>query len=208
MSSPHVLIGLTGGIGAGKSTVAKTMVDLGAHLVDADAIQRLVVAKGSEGLAQIVATFGTSMLTADGELNRPKMAALVFSDAEARKQLEAITHPMIQAETVRQMAQARPGQPIVHDIPLLVELNRADEYDLVVVVDAPLDARLARLVRDRRMSEDEARKRIASQATTAQRRAVADVWLTNDATTDVLIERVREMWNSHVVPGLHEAKAT
>ena len=198
MRNGHVVVGLTGGIGSGKSTAATTCAQLGALVVDADAIQRLVVTPGSEGLAQIADAFGPDVITADGELDRPAMASVVFNDAAARRQLEGITHPLIQAETLRQFDQALPGQVIVHDIPLLVELGRQDEYDLVVVVDAPLEVRLDRLVRDRGMTREEAQRRLDAQATDAQRRAVADVWLHNDGTPDDLIAQVRDLWHGRI----------
>ena len=200
LRTQHVLIGLTGGIGAGKSTVARELARLGALVVDADAIQRLVVAKGTPGLAQIVQTFGEQMLTEDGELNRPAMAQLVFSDDAARRQLEGITHPLIAQETQRQMLAAADGQVIVHDVPLLVELGFEKNYDLVVIVDAPAEDRVQRLVTDRGMTRDEAEARIRAQASDEQRRAVADVWLVNDSTPEVLAEKVREMWQREVAP--------
>lgn len=203
MSGPGVRVGLTGGIGSGKSTVARAFEQHGALIVDADAIQRLVVAPGSAGLAEISAQFGPDMLTADGELDRSAMAKLVFADESARRRLEAITHPLIQAETLRQMAQAKPGQVVVHDIPLLVELGRQDDYDLVVVVDAPLDVRLERLIRDRGMTREAAMERINAQATTEQRRVVAEVWLDNDGTRDDLLDQVERAWNERVVPLIH-----
>lgn len=191
-------IGLTGGIGSGKSTVAKTFAELGALVVDSDAIQRLVVAPGSPGLAEIVEEFGEEVILESGELNRPALGARVFSDASARQKLEAITHPRIAEETQRQMALAEPGQVVVHDIPLLVELGMQDNYDLVVVVDSPVKTRIERLMRDRGMSREDAQARIGAQASEAQRRAVADVWIDNIGTRDELEAKARQVWAEHI----------
>lgn len=189
-----MFVGLTGGIGSGKSTVAKVFAEAGALVVDSDAIQRLVVAPNSPGLRAIAEQFGPQMLTPDGALDRPAMAEVVFADPEARRRLEAITHPLIAQETQKQVASARPGQVVVHDIPLLVELGRQDDYDLVVVVDAPEEARLERLITDRGMAREAALARIRAQATTEQRRAVADVWIDNFGSRDALRARAREVW--------------
>ena len=197
------LVGLTGGIGSGKSTVARTLAVLGALVVDADAIAREVVAVGTPGLAQVVDVFGDSVLSDNGELDRAELGRRVFSDPQARKRLEAITHPLIQAETLRRFASANAGQVVVHDIPLLVELGKASDYDLVIVVDAPVATRISRLVNDRAMAREEAEKRIAAQATPEQRRAVADVWLDNSSTPDDLITKVRAMWRERIEPLRH-----
>lgn len=189
-----MFVGLTGGIGSGKSTVAKVFAEAGALVVDSDAIQRLVVAPNSPGLRAIAEQFGPQMLTPDGALDRPAMAEVVFADPEARRRLEAITHPLIAQETQKQVASARPGQVVVHDIPLLVELGRQDDYDLVVVVDAPEEVRLERLITDRGMAREAALARIRAQATTEQRRAVADVWIDNFGSRDALRARAREVW--------------
>lgn len=197
-----MFVGLTGGIGSGKSTVARVFAESGALIVDSDAIQRLVVARGSSGLRSIVEEFGDGMLTPDGELNRPAMAELVFADDDARRRLEAITHPLIAQETASQAASAAPGQVVVHDIPLLVELGYASNYDLVVVVDAPEDVRVARLIADRGMTREAALARIRSQATTEQRRAVADVWIDNSGTRDDLVQRAHEVWQTRIVSSI------
>ena len=164
-------IGLTGGIASGKSTVSKLLSELGAVVIDADLIAREVVAKGTPGLAAIVEAFGPELLTADGELDRPKMGALVFADEAQRRRLESIVHPLV-FERYAELEAAAPADGIVvHDIPLLVESGRAEEFDAVIVVDAPVEVQVARMVGDRGMSEDDARARIAAQATREQRRA-------------------------------------
>ena len=191
-------IGLTGGIGAGKSTVARELERLGALVVDADAIAREVVAPGTPGLAAVVAEFGDSVLTPDGSLDRPALGRIVFADPAARARLEAITHPLIRAESARRAAAAPPGAVVVHDVPLIVERGLAAQYDLVVVVGADEDVRLERLVRDRGMTREDALARIRAQATDAERRAVADVWLDNSGTQEELLAQVRDLWRERL----------
>ena len=191
-------IGLTGGIGAGKSTVARELERLGALVVDADAIAREVVAPGTPGLAAVVAEFGDSVLTPDGSLDRPALGRIVFADPAARARLEAITHPLIRAESARRAAAAPPGAVVVHDVPLIVERGLAAQYDLVVVVGADEDVRLERLVRDRGMTREDALARIRAQATDAERRAVADVWLDNSGTQEELLAQVRHLWRERL----------
>lgn len=193
-------IGLTGGIGAGKSTVARELERLGAVVIDADAVAREVVAPGTPGLAAVVAEFGEDVLTPDGALDRPALGRIVFSDPGARARLEALTHPRIAAETARRTAELPAGSVIVHDVPLLVENRLAGNYDLVVVVGADEEVRLARLVRDRGMAREDALARIRAQADDDDRRAVADVWLDNSGTTEDLLAQVRELWEERVTP--------
>jgi len=165
-------VGLTGGIGSGKSTVAGRLAEHGAVLIDADRIAREVVAPGSDGLAEVVTAFGDSVLAPDGSLDRPTLAAIVFADDEARAQLNAIVHPRIGARTAALTAAAAPDAVIVHDVPLLVENRLAPMYHLVIVVDAPIEQRVRRLVRDRGMNEADVLARIAAQADEPRRRAV------------------------------------
>lgn len=195
-----IRIGLTGGIGAGKSTVAQTFVAHGAHHIDADKIAREVVDRGTPGLAQLVEAFGEEILTADGALDRPALAAKAFVSDESRQLLNSITHPLIGART-QELTDAAPDDAIIlHDVPLLVEGNMAPFYHLVVVVHADADVRLRRLVDLRGMDEADARQRIAAQATDDQRRAVADVWLDNSGTPDALADAARTVWNERLVP--------
>lgn len=189
----NIKVGLTGGIGSGKSSVARRLAHHGALIVDADAIAREVVDVGTPGLTQLVERFGDQILQSDGALDRAALGALAFADDESRRDLEAITHPLIAARTAELMATAAPGQVIVHDIPLLVELQRAGDYDLVVVVDAPVEIRLERLAH-RGVPRDVAASRIKAQASEAQRRAVADVWIDNDGTEEVLNRAVDALW--------------
>jgi len=193
-------VGLTGGIGAGKSTVANRLAEHGAVLVDSDRIAREVVEPGTEGLAELVEAFGEDVLAADGSLDRPKLAAKAFADDESRRRLNAIVHPRIGARTAKLMAGAKPDAIIVHDIPLLVENGLAPMYHLVIVVDAPLQTRVRRLVSARGMAEEDARARIRAQATDEQRRAVADVWLDNGGAEDIVLADVDTLWADRLVP--------
>ncbi|TWE12646.1 dephospho-CoA kinase [Rudaeicoccus suwonensis] len=191
-------IGLTGGIGAGKSTVSCELARLGAVVVDADLIAREVVAAGTPGLHEITAHFGEQVLSTDGSLNRPALGAIVFGDATARRELEAITHPLIQRRTRELFEQAPPEAVLVHDVPLLVELGMGAAYHLVVIVDASEEARLARLMDNRGMTQAEARARIDAQASHAQREAAADVWLHNHGSTDDLQAQVDALWRDRL----------
>jgi dephospho-CoA kinase len=187
-------VGLTGGIGAGKSEVARLLASYGAILVDADRIAREVVEPGTEGLAAVVAEFGTGVLAPDGSLDRPKLGAIVFADEDRRKALNAIVHPLVGARSAELQKAAGPGDIVLHDVPLLTENGLAPAYDLVVVVDADPATRLDRLVRLRGMTEDEARSRMAAQATRAERLAVADLVIDNDGPLDALEPQVRAVW--------------
>jgi dephospho-CoA kinase len=194
-------IGLTGGIGSGKSTVAALLAERGARVVDADRIAREVVEPGTPGLAAVVAEFGEGVLAADGALDRPALAALVFADPAARARLDAVVHPLVRARAAEQLAAAPPDAVVVQDVPLLVETGNAGSHDLVLVVETDQDIRVARLV-DRGMTAEDARARIASQATDAQRRAVADVVLRNDGDRDALAAQVDRFWAERVAPAI------
>ena len=191
--------GLTGGTGSGKSTVARRLAERGAVVVDADALAREVVAPGTDGLAPSWREFGPQVVAPDGGLDRAALAAVVFADPARRKALEAITHPRIARRTGELVAAAPPDTVLVHDVPLLVEKRMGPGYHLVVVVDAPVEDRVRRLV-GRGMPEDDARRRITSQAGDEERRAAADVWLTNEAGTDELHEAVDRLWADRLVP--------
>ena len=192
-------VGLTGGAGAGKSTVAARLRELGAVVIDADALAREVLEPGSDGLRQVIAAFGEQVLRPDASLDRAALAAVVFADPERRRELEAITHPRIAARTSELLAAAPDGAVVVHDVPLLVEKALAPAYDLVVVVDAPVERRVERLV-GRGLTEADARARIAAQATRAEREAVADVWLENDGSVADLVAAVDELWRERLAP--------
>ena len=168
-----VRVGLTGGVASGKSTVSAILSELGAVVIDADAIAREVVARGTPGLAAVVAEFGAGLLTPAGDLDRAAMGALVFNDPAARKRLEAIVHPLVHRRSAELEAAAPPDAVVVHDIPLLAEVGRAGSFDAVVVVDAPAELQISRMVQDRGWTREEAESRIAAQASREQRLAIA-----------------------------------
>ncbi|WP_149179604.1 dephospho-CoA kinase [Streptomyces sp. TRM49041] len=187
-------VGLTGGIGAGKSEVSRLFVRYGAVLIDADKIAREVVEPGTPGLAAVVDAFGPDVLTPEGTLDRPRLGSIVFADADRLATLNGIVHPLVGARSAELQAAAAPDAVVVHDVPLLTENGLAPLYDVVVVVDASPETRLDRLVRLRGMTEPEARARMAAQATGAQRRAVADYVIDNDGPFEALEPQVREVW--------------
>lgn len=192
-------VGLTGGIGSGKSTVAQRFRELGAVVIDADKLAREVVGVGSTGLAAIRERFGDAVLADDGSLDRGALGEIVFSDPLPRRDLEAITHPLIRTRTHALMVAAAPEQIVVHDVPLLVELDMAAQYHLTVVVGADEDIRVARLVGTRGAAEPDIRARIAAQANEVARRAAADAWLDNNGTPDELIAQVDALWHDRIV---------
>ena len=189
-----VRVGLTGGIASGKSTVSAILAELGAVVIDADALAREVVARGTPGLEAVVAAFGPELLTPEGDLDRPAMGALVFGDPEARKRLEAIIHPLVHQRSAELEAQAADDAVVVHDIPLLAEVGRAGSFDAVVVVDAPTDLQVARMVKDRGWSREEALSRIAAQASREDRLAIATYVVDNTGTLDELRRRVEQVY--------------
>ncbi|GAO12605.1 dephospho-CoA kinase [Streptomyces lydicamycinicus] len=189
-----VKVGLTGGIGAGKSEVSRLLASYGAVIVDADKIAREVVEPGTPGLAAVVEEFGADILAPDGTLDRPKLGGIVFSDPGKLKALNAIVHPLVGARSAELEASAGPDAVVVHDVPLLTENGLAPLYDLVVVVDAAPQTQLDRLVRLRGMAEDEAKSRMAAQATREQRLAVADLVIDNDGPLEALEPQVRAVW--------------
>jgi dephospho-CoA kinase len=192
-------VGLTGGIGSGKSSVAATLADLGAVVVDADLVAREVVEPGTPALAAIVDRFGVDLLAADGALDRPALGRIVFGDPQALRDLEAITHPAIWARTGRLIGAAPEDAVVVHDMPLLVEKQMAGEYHLVVVVGSAEQTRVDRLVAHRGMPEADARARIAAQADDVARRAAADVWLDNEGSQGELRDAVTTLWRDRLV---------
>ena len=196
-------IGLTGGIGAGKSTVSSTFAECGGVIVDGDVISREVVQPGTEGLAALVDHFGDQILLPDGALNRPALAAKAFGDEEQRAKLNAIVHPLVATRRAEIVAAVAEDQVIVEDIPLLVESQMAPLFPLVVVVHADPDVRLDRLIGIRGMDSADARARIAAQATEEQRRRVADVWLDNSGTEGHLVEAARGLWYGRILPFAH-----
>ncbi len=186
-------VALTGGIASGKSTVSRLLAERGAVVVDADRIAREVVAPGTPGLAAVVAEFGEGLLAPDGSLDRPAMARLVFADPAARRRLEAVIHPLVHAEAARQEAAAPAGALVVHDIPLLAEGARADSFDAVLVVDVDPELQVRRMVGDRGWAEEDARARIAAQASREDRLALATYVLDNSGDLPALEARVAEV---------------
>jgi dephospho-CoA kinase len=191
-----LVVGLTGGIGSGKSTVSSLLAERGAVVLDADAIVRELQAPGGEAYAGIVERFGPGVVAADGSLDRPALAALVFNDEAARKDLNALTHPLVGKVMATRMAELAPTDAIVVlDIPLLAERGRG-AYPVagVIVVDCPGDVAVARLVEFRGFTEDDARARVAAQISRDERRAIADVVVDNAGTLDDLVPQVDRVW--------------
>ncbi len=200
-------IGLTGGIGAGKSTVSRTFTDCGGVVLDGDIIAREVVEPGTQGLTALVEHFGDGILLPDGALNRPALAAIAFSDEGNRLKLNGIVHPLVAHRRSELIAAAAEDAVIVEDIPLLVESQMVPLFPLVVIVHADPELRVARLIEHRGFSEDDARARIAAQASDEQRRLVADVWLDNSGAEGDLVERARELWYQRILPFSHNLAA-
>jgi dephospho-CoA kinase len=192
MAAMHV--GLTGGVASGKSTVSAILRELGATVIDADALAREVVEPGSPGLEAVVAEFGAEVLGADGHLDRTRLGGIVFSDASRRADLEAIIHPLVRVRAHEIESSAPAGALVVQDIPLLVETGQAASFDVVLVVDVPVDEQVARAERDRGWSEDEARSRISAQASRAERLAAATHVIDNSGTLEDLRQRVTEVF--------------
>ena len=187
-------IGLTGGVASGKSAVAAILTELGAVVIDADVLAREVVAAGTDGLREVVAAFGPTVLTPAGELDRPAVARVVFGDESARRRLEGIIHPRVRARAAELEAAAPSGALVVHDIPLLVETGQAGGFDAVIVVDAPVETQVDRMTRLRGMTRDEAEARVAAQATREARRAAATYVIENTGTLEDLRNQVAEVF--------------
>jgi len=187
-------VGLTGGIGSGKSEVARLLASHGAVVVDADALAREALEPGTPGLARVVEQFGPDVLGPDGALDRARLGALVFGDRDRLATLEAIVHPVVAQRSAELMAAAPAGSVVVYDVPLLAENHLEDRYDVVVVVEASPATQLARLVGGRGMTEEDARARMAAQSTREQRRAIADSVIDNDGDLARLRDQVDALW--------------
>jgi dephospho-CoA kinase len=194
-------VGLTGGVASGKSTVAAILQELGATVIDADALSREVVARGTPGLDRVVEEFGGDLLTPDGELDRPAMGRLVFADERARKRLEAIVHPLVFERIVALEEDAPEDGVVVHDIPLLAENGRGGDFDAVIVVDAPAELQLERMLRDRGWTRADAESRMRAQASREQRLALATYVVENTGTREDLRRRVAEVFADVVSAG-------
>lgn len=195
-----LIVGLTGGIGAGKSTVANMFSQLGALVVDADKLSREAIEPGTSGFNEVVATFGEKILT-DGDIDRQKLGKIVFKDAAERKKLEAIIHPRVQEALATKIKTLSPGDVLVYEIPLLVETGAAEKFDYIITVESDIENRLDRLF-ERGMDEDEAERRIAAQASQTQREAVADRVIINDGDRAELFAECARIWESELsAPG-------
>ena len=192
------VVGLTGGIGSGKSLAAQFFSQLGALVIDADQLARSAIERGSEGFDEVLLRFGDTVLT-NGDIDRVALGQIVFENPEAKKDLEEIIHPRIRAEFEEAVASLNPGQVMVYEIPLLVETNAADRFDFVITVESNAELRKQRL-RARGMFHSDIEKRMAAQATEEQRRAVADCVLTNDGSEDDLLRQVENVWESTILP--------
>ena len=187
-------VGLTGGVASGKSTVSAYLAELGAIVIDADLLAREVVAPGTDGLAEVVAAFGPDVLAPDGSLDRPALGSIVFADEGRRRILERIIHPRVRDRSREIEATAPPGAVVVHDIPLLAETGQADRFDAVIVVDVPVEVQVARMIELRGMLGDDARARLAAQASREQRRAIATYVIENTGSLEELRARVAEVF--------------
>jgi len=195
------VVGLTGGIGSGKSLAAQFFSQLGALVIDADQLARSAIERGSEGFDEVLVRFGDTVLK-NGDIDRVALGQIVFENPQAKKDLEEIIHPRIRAEFEEAVASLNPGQIMVYEIPLLVETKAADRFDFVITVESDPEVRKQRL-RARGMFHSDIEKRMASQATEEERRAVADCVLTNDGTEDDLLRQVENIWESTI---LHRAQ--
>jgi dephospho-CoA kinase len=205
------IVGLTGGIASGKSTVAKQLVSLGAVHIDADVLSREAVEPGSAGLAAVRDAFGPTVIRDDGNLDRPALGAIVFADPDARLELEGIIHPYVHSRTDELIAEAGATDPaavVLYDVPLLVEAKRSRTlaFDLIVVCQAPAEIRIDRLVEGRGMAPEEAERRIRSQASDAERLAVADVVIDTSGTLEHTAEQVDELWRDVAARALDRSR--
>ncbi len=187
-------VGLTGGIGAGKSEVSRRLASYGAVVIDADAVAREVVAPGTAGLAEVASAFGPDVVRGDGSLDRARLAELVFADEALRRRLNAIVHPRVRARMAELERQAGDVLVIVHDVPLLAENQLAGSYDLVVVVDVPTRVQLERLARERGMPREQVEARMRAQASREDRLAVADMVVDNSGSLAELDREVGDLW--------------
>ena len=192
------VVGLTGGIGSGKSLAAQFFSQLGALVIDADQLARSVIERGSEGFDEVLLRFGDTVLK-NGDIDRVALGQIIFENPQAKKDLEAIIHPRIRTEFEEAVGSLNPGQIMVYEIPLLVETNAADRFDFVITVESKAELRKERL-RARGMFHSDIEKRMASQATEAQRREIADCVITNDASEDELLRQVENVWESTILP--------
>jgi len=193
-----LVVGLTGGIGSGKSTVAELFARLGALVVDADQLARMAIERGTDGFAEVLLRFGDDIIL-NGDIDRKKLAEIVFSDENARKELEAIIHPRVQALFAEAVADLSHEDILIYEIPLLVETGAAEKFDFIITVEAEIELRKQRLLK-KGLYISQIEKRIASQATETARAAVADAIIRNDGDEDSLLRQVENLWESVLVP--------
>jgi dephospho-CoA kinase len=192
------LVGLTGGIAAGKTAVAARWVELGAIEIDADVLAREAVAVGTDGLSKVAETFGSSVILPDGSLDRAALAAVVFTDPKKREQLEAIVHPRVRQLAAERLSVLPPDSIVVYTVPLLVEADVTLPFDKVVTVEAPEQVRIERLIETRGLSEAEARARIKNQASAAERANRSDVILNSNQSLQLLLKDAETLWKQIV----------
>jgi len=190
------VIALTGGIGAGKSTVAQFFSELGAHVVDADQLARIAIERGSEGFADVVARFGDSIV-ANGDIDRKALASIIFSDPQAKRDLEAIIHPRVKKLFAQALAENDPTTDLIYEIPLLVETDAAGNFDYIVTVEADEEIRIERLL-SRGMQISDIRARLANQASPQARIDLADIVITNDGDENHLLRQVENLWEGPI----------
>ena len=190
------VIALTGGIGAGKSTVAQYFSELGAVVVDADQLARIAIERGSEGFDEVIATFGETIIT-NGDIDRKALAEIIFNDAQAKANLEAIVHPRVQKLFTQAVAESDPSVPMIYEIPLLVETDAASKFDFVITVEADEDLRISRLL-SRGMFISDIKARLANQAPSQARIDLADVVIHNDGDEDHLLRQVENLWEGQI----------
>jgi dephospho-CoA kinase len=193
-----LVVGLTGGIGAGKSTVAQFFAELGALVIDADQLARMAIERGSDGFADVMLRFGDEVIV-NGDIDRKKLAEIVFSDPEARKDLEAIIHPRVQALFAEAVADLDIDDILIYEIPLLVETGAAAKFDYIITVESDIELRKARLLK-KGLYISQIEKRIASQATPEAREAIADKVIRNDGDEDSLLRQVENLWEGVLQP--------
>ncbi len=193
-----LVVGLTGGIGAGKSTVAQFFAELGALVIDADQLARMAIERGTDGFAEVMLRFGDEVIV-NGDIDRKKLAEIVFSDPDARKDLEAIIHPRVQALFAEAVADLNSDDILIYEIPLLVETGAAAKFDYIITVESDLEIRKARLLK-KGLYISQIEKRIASQASPQAREAIADAVIRNDGDEDALLRQVENLWEGVLQP--------
>jgi dephospho-CoA kinase len=193
-----LVVALTGGIGAGKSTVAQNFAELGALVVDADQLARMAIERGSDGFAEVLLRFGDEIIL-NGDIDRKKLAEIVFSDEGARKDLEKIIHPRVQATFAEVVEDLEHDDILIYEIPLLAETDAAEKFDYIITVEADIELRKARLLK-RGLYISQIEKRMAAQATQESREAIADSVIRNDGDEDSLLRQVENLWESVLLP--------